>query len=289
LFSFAASKTEGESFSLDIFTHKLGSEPVCTLAEKLQLKMYDFGLPERRGKNSALGYANSRGSRSKPKALPPELATGCLGNSAANSGQKWGDAKADAPAITRAHGFIVAPVCDSTTGHLRCSTNHFQLKTHLQLLVCIHMCTWTPRCTRIQTYTHTHIHTHTQTYGQLLNGIVLNMFLMPQITGYLSCVLLLLWSFHTLVKAKQCLYWSFSFLNPWHLVNGKCSYIYLINRQKSPIFHDFLSCEHPTFLRLSPPILLFTSLTVFLFHPAQSSAEKLPGDFMKGRGTHKLR
>jgi hypothetical protein len=28
---------------------------------------------------------------------------------------------------------------------------------------------------------------------------------------------------------------------------------------------------------------------VFLFHPAQSSAEKLPGDFMKGRGTHKLR
>ena len=42
------------ALALDIFTHKLGRKPVCSLAEKLQLKMYDFGLPERRQK-SALG------------------------------------------------------------------------------------------------------------------------------------------------------------------------------------------------------------------------------------------
>ena len=36
----------GAVLALDILTHKLGRRPVCSWAEKLQLKMYDFGLPE---------------------------------------------------------------------------------------------------------------------------------------------------------------------------------------------------------------------------------------------------
>lgn len=55
LFSLAASRTEGEGFSLDIFTHKLGGKPVCSLAEKLQLKMYDFHLPEEEGTKVSAG------------------------------------------------------------------------------------------------------------------------------------------------------------------------------------------------------------------------------------------
>lgn len=41
--------------SLDIFTHKLGGKPVCSLAEKLQLKMYDFHLPEEEGPKVSAG------------------------------------------------------------------------------------------------------------------------------------------------------------------------------------------------------------------------------------------
>lgn len=51
----------GEVCSLHIFARKLGSEPVCSLAEKRQLKMYDCGLPERRGRKSTAGRANTPG------------------------------------------------------------------------------------------------------------------------------------------------------------------------------------------------------------------------------------
>lgn len=143
MFSFAASRTEGEGFSLDIFTHQLGSKPVCSLAEKLQLKMHDFGLLERRGKKSMLGCTNTRGSRSELRNLITLLTNHGLGTNTHEFWQRKGQIRSRLPQALRLRRFHLGPPSDNfRKGHFGCLMRHFPAQITLA-----------------GTYLHTHIHT----------------------------------------------------------------------------------------------------------------------------------
>lgn len=98
------------SLSLDIFTQKLGSEPVCALAVKLQLKMYDSAPLEGGVKKSTLGYANTRDGRSRLRRLVAHLPRVAWKMTPTDSEQRTGPARSHLPQPVPIRGvFILCP------------------------------------------------------------------------------------------------------------------------------------------------------------------------------------